>query len=303
MKHHPLLIALLVFAGGPCALNVVAGGEASLNDLADGPPPPKELHEELTLEEIDQKLNNPMTSLWSMTLQYNYSVLEGDAIGGSETTSTTFFQPALPLPVGRDMVFIARPVIPYVTSPVFDSTAPGGTNGTQSGLGDIQLISMLGPNLEDGNVWGAGATFKFPTAGHEALGSGKWQAGPAFMFFHLGNKWTTGVLAQHWWSYAGDSDRAKTNRTDIQYVARMKLPAAMSIGMGPTISIDWTAESGNRITVPIGLGITKTILIGKTPFKIRFEPQYSIIKPDSIGTAWNFRFQVTPVIPSPFKAN
>ena len=52
--------------------------------------------------------------------------------------------------------------------------------------------------------------------------------------------------------------------------------------------------------VAVGLGITKTVRWGKVPIKLRFEPQYSIIKPDSAGTAWNFRFQIAPVIPNPF---
>ena len=70
--------------------------------------------------------------------------------------------------------------------------------------------------------------------------------------------------------------------------------------MGPTISIDWEVESGNRVTFPIGLGITKTVRWGKTPIKLRFEPQYSIIALDDYGTRWNFRFQIAPVIPNPF---
>jgi len=41
--------------------------------------------------------------------------------------------------------------------------------------------------------------------------------------------------------------------------------------------------------------------VGKTLMKVRFEFQYSIIKPDSFGTTWNFRFQLTPRDPpSPF---
>jgi len=70
--------------------------------------------------------------------------------------------------------------------------------------------------------------------------------------------------------------------------------------MGPTISINWEAEEGNRVTFPIGLGITKTIRLGGTPIKMRIEPQYSIIKPDDYGTEWNIRFQFTPVINRPF---
>jgi hypothetical protein len=70
--------------------------------------------------------------------------------------------------------------------------------------------------------------------------------------------------------------------------------------MGPNIVYDWTAEPDDRLTLPIGLGITKTVRIGKMPVKFRFEPQYSIIRPDSVGTEWNFRIQIAPVIRSPF---
>jgi hypothetical protein len=37
------------------------------------------------------------------------------------------------------------------------------------------------------------------------------------------------------------------------------------------------------------------------PVKLRIEPQYSLIKPDDVGTTWNFRVQITPVISSPFQ--
>ena len=45
---------------------------------------------------------------------------------------------------------------------------------------------------------------------------------------------------------------------------------------------------------------SKTIRIGKTPVKMRIEPQYSIIRPKDYGTAWNIRIQIAPVIRSPF---
>ena len=54
------------------------------------------------------------------------------------------------------------------------------------------------------------------------------------------------------------------------------------------------------MTFPIGLGITKTVRLGGIPVKIRFEPQYSIIRPDDLGTSWNTRIQIAPVIASPF---
>ncbi len=171
----------------------------------------------------------------------------------------------------------------------------------KSGLGDIQLLALAGPNSAEELVWGAGASFIFPTATDDLLGQGKYQAGPAAMVFSMGKPWILGVLAQHWESYAGDNDRANTSRTDIQYVIRRTLPNAMSIGMGPTISYDWEADSDNALTFPVGLGITKTTRWSRMPVKLRAELHYSIVKPDDYGTEWNFRIQVTPVINNPFK--
>lgn len=258
---------------------------------------------QLSIDEISRRLDNPLTSLWSLTLQANYSRLKGDAIEDDETSSVNFFQPALPIPVGKDLdkIFIARPVFPYVKTPVLDPTEPDGTDGHKSGFGDIQLFTMMGPNRTDGTVWGVGATFKFPTAEYDELGQDKWQVGPAAMLFRFSKTWTLGVLAQHWTSVAGDDDREDTNQTDIQYVIRRNLSNGWSLGMGPTVSIDWEADSGDKVTFPIGLGITKTLRFGNTPWKMRLEPQYSIIRPDTLGADWNIRIQIAPVIDSPFK--
>ena len=258
-------------------------------------------HTGSTLAEIDRQLNNPLTSIWSLTFQENFSLNKGDFVDGTEIGNTFFFQPALPIPLGKDMVFIARPVFPLVTNTVLNPTSEDGTNGHKTGFGDIQVLSLIGPDRKDGIVWGLGNTLRFPTATHDVLGQGKYQAGPAAMLFKIGKPWIIGGLVQHWWSFAGENDRANVSETHLQYVIRRQIPGAMSIGMGPTVVVDWEAGSGNKLTLPIGLGITKTIRIGKVPVKMRFEPQYSVIRPDDFGTEWNFRIQITPVIPSPFR--
>ena len=60
------------------------------------------------------------------------------------------------------------------------------------------------------------------------------------------------------------------------------------------------ADDDDMVTFPVGLGITKTFRIGKTPWKVRLEPQYTLVRPDSFGEKWNIRFQIAPVINSPF---
>lgn len=255
------------------------------------------------LGEISRQLENPLTSFWSLTFEDSVLLKEGDAINGTELANTLFFQPGLPIPVGekKDKVFIARPVFPLVTNPVLDPTATDDVDGHETGFGDIQFLTLLGPNRTSGIVWGAGATFKFPTATDDVLGEGKYQAGPAAMFFRLAKPWTVGFLYQHWWSYAGDDDRSDTNQTDLKYIIRYSLPDAWSIGMGPTVTVDWEADSENRWTVPVGLGVTKMVRFGKMPVKFIVEVQYSVIRPEDYGTQWKFLFRFAPVIPSPFR--
>ena len=251
------------------------------------------------LAAINSELDNPLAKRWSLVFQENFSINQGDMIEGGVISNSFFFQPALPIPFGRNRVFTARPVFPLVTQPDFSEDASGAKKIT--GFGDIQMAALMGPGNASGWVWGAGATFVFPTATNENLGQGKYQAGPTLMLFHLGELWNKGFFVQHWWSYAGDETRADVNITDFQYILRRNFKAsASSLGMGPTIRIDWSKDISEGLTLPIGLGYTKTVRMGSIPVKVRVEPQYSIIRPDNYGNVWNIRIQIAPVIRSPF---
>jgi hypothetical protein len=48
----------------------------------------------------------------------------------------------------------------------------------------------------------------------------------------------------------------------------------------------------------IGLGVGKTIRIGKMPFQMSLEASYAVIHPDTFGERWNFRLILKPVVPS-----
>lgn len=249
------------------------------------------------LAKINRELDNPLAKRWSLVFQENLSINRGSLIDGNTISNSFYFQPALPIPVGKNLVFTARPVFPLVTSPDFSKDASG--NQKVTGFGDIQMATLIGPGKASGWIWGAGLTFIFPTASNDNLGQGQYQMGPSLLLLHMGEKWNKGIFAQHWWSYAGTNEFQDISITDLQYILRRNIGRS-SIGMGPTIRIDWTKEFNEGVTIPVGLGYTRTILIGKIPYKIRLEPQYSIISPDNYGSVWNIRFQIAPVIKSPF---
>jgi len=82
------------------------------------------------------------------------------------------------------------------------------------------------------------------------------------------------------------------------YSLVFNLPQAWQIGLNPTITYDDNAPSGDKWNVPIGLFGGRTIKIGRTPVNIRAGLEYSVVSQDTFGRRANFRFQVTPVVPS-----
>jgi len=270
----------------------------------------KENADPQSAQELARQLNNPVSDVWSLTFQYNHSLLKGFPADGTEDQDVLNFQPALPLHMTEKWNLILRPVVPFIFNhPVLSPQIDPNTNeiyadfNDESGLGDIALVTLISPaKLDSRFLWGIGPTFTFPTASKDELGQEKWQAGPAAVGLWMGKEWILGVFPQHWWSFAGNDDRKSTNFTNIQYFIWRMLPGEWQIGMSPNITMNWEAEKNdNRFTVPVGLGVGKLVKLGKLPVKIQLQGQYSVIHPDDYGQRWNFQLQVTPVIPNLIK--
>jgi hypothetical protein len=151
----------------------------------------------MSAEELNRQLNNPVSSVWSIVFQNNYTQLKSgskDAPGWDEGDDKWYynlnFQPVLPLPLTSKWNLINRPVIPvFADRPVLESDGFDDVNG----LGDIALVSLLSPAKTAGNfLWGAGPSFIFPTATKNELGQEKWQDGPAAVGLYLGRNGSSG---------------------------------------------------------------------------------------------------------------
>ena len=250
------------------------------------------------LDEINRQLNNPIASIWSLSFRDTYSILDGEAVESSTYSNLFSFQPVLPVPVGDDLILINRPTVPLVTAPSFNFES--GDLEHTTGLGDIITPFLVGPSATQGFIWALGPSFVFPTASNDTLGKGKYQAGPAGLALYMNDKWVVGTLAQQWWSFAGADDRPETSSLTAQYFIWRILPNAWQVGMAPVILVDWKADSGNKVTFPVGLGVGKTFKLGKMPLKVILEAEYTVARPDNLGQHWNFVAQITPVITSPF---
>jgi len=131
------------------------------------------------------------------------------------------------------------------------------------------------------------------------LGSENWTLGPEALVTYKPSWGILGALAGHQWDYAGSG--GQTNRTNAQVFYFLSLGGGWQVGGSPTISYNWAAaDSDDRWTVPLGLGVFKTTKVGDLPLKIGVEARYSVVTPDTLGSDWQIYFSVTPIIPNPF---
>ena len=273
---------------------------------------------EKSMEELSKEIANPLAQIWNLSFQYNYTKIGGDLVDGSEHIQTGLFQPVLPIPMGDKYTFFARPVITYIEGP----TEIGITGGTPSNpigvgqdrsaeFGDIILPVGMGVANQLGWSYGAGVTFIFPTSNNDLLGSHQYQAGPTALAMWANDDWMIGGHLQHWWGFADDgksddnpiikaAHERDLNHTDIQYFIIRHLPNAWQLRASPHITVDWEADSGNKLTLPIAVGIGKMFKIGPMPVMLMAEYQHSLISPEDIGNESTIMLQANFIIKNPF---
>ena len=127
--------------------------------------------------------------------------------------------------------------------------------------------------------------------------------GPSGVLAFIGKKFILGGLYQQWLSYAegGNGSGANQNFSWLNMFYFLNFEDGWQVGGTPIITADWEADSDDRWTVPIGLGVYKTSFFGKMPIKMGAEMQWMPISPDTYGQNWNIRITIAPIIPSLFK--
>ncbi len=255
--------------------------------------------------ELNKKLTNPVSDIWSISFQQNNYILDMGPGKSDRWNSDLNFQPVLPVSLTDDWNLITRTVMPLFNSvPHPNPHDPADTERT-TGFGDIVLLEMLSPSSKVVGNWllGIGPSFIFPTASSTYTGQGKYQVGPGVVVGYLSKKWILGAFVQNWTSFGGSGNRPDTNQMNLQPIAAYFLPDGWSIGYSGNILANWKASGEDVWTVPIGLAISKIFKLGRLPVKVALAGQYMPIHPDVGGQKWNIQLAVTPVIPKLIKGN
>jgi len=205
------------------------------------------------------------------------------------------FQPVLPIPLTKDLNLITRPV--FTLLDVQPYPREDGHFRTSVGLGDTIVTSMLSPSNEGGWLLGLGPSLIIPTASHNQTGQGKVSAGPAGLFGYLSHDWIAFLFPQQWFSFAGTGSRPTVSQMNLQYGFVYFLPDGWGIGTTPNVLIDWRADGGQQVTLPVGPTLSKVVKFGRLPVKLDLAGQYMPLRPDELGQKVNIQLTITPVIP------
>lgn len=244
------------------------------------------------LDEIARQMSNPTLPMMNITTFLEYQQFTG-SLPDADNQSLSMFalQPPLPIPFKNGRNLIIRPLIPIIfNQPVL---MENGFEKSGLQLGNIALDVLYGGTNEKGILSGFGMVMNIPTASNPGIRS-NFAIGPSGMIGIM-RKWgVLLLLLTQSWDISGD---IKTSRLGGQYAIAFSLPKGWQLVSSPPFTYNWDTK---ELTLPLGGGPFRTIMIGKTPTKIGLMAFYYVSQPDVLGPQWSIRLQIQPSIKRPW---
>ncbi|MHC4619020.1 MAG: hypothetical protein ACYTEQ_14850 [Planctomycetota bacterium] len=176
---------------------------------------------------------------------------------------------------------------------VSDPLPPGGSRTW--GLSDILLQSFISPRTDAAWKWGVGPMVSLKTRTDSRLAGAGWGVGPiGVLVGNLTENLSTAIIGGHLW---GDESGFSTSILQPMFFYNIPGAPGWEIQYSNMITYDWTAGSGNAWTIPLGLGVGKTIAFDSgLGLNLTAGYYHNVVKPDGAADSM-VRFGVNFIFP------
>jgi hypothetical protein len=175
------------------------------------------------------------------------------------TENGVLIQPVIPFKLNEDWNVITRTIIPVIYQP---QVLP--SQGSDFGLGNINLQFFLSPARSGQIIWGFGPQLWLPTATNKALGVNKFGGGPAVVALTKRGHWLVGTLVGNVWAGSSGAHYNQMTITPLVFYNMQKGWYFMYVSM---ITANWVGSANDRWTVPVGAGFGRVFKVGRQPMK------------------------------------
>jgi hypothetical protein len=220
--------------------------------------------------ELAKTTQNPVGDIVSIPFQFNFNG------GGSLADDTLFnlnFQPVVPIHLSPGLSLIARTIVPI-------NSYPGPMDTRESGFGDILQQTFFTPAKPGKVIFGIGPAFSLPTATARPARTGTWAAGASAVVLTMPGPWVLGSLLVQFSPLTDADGPPRTNQFQWQYFINYNFGKGWALSTSPTLTANWDAPEGQQWTVPVGAGISRTVVFNRQPMTLGFTYFKNIKKPD-----------------------
>ena len=236
--------------------------------------------------DLAKSLSNPVASLISVPLQYNYNQGFVDGDGVQQFVNV---QPVIPISISPDWNLISRTIVPVIS---LDGVIPGETN---SGLGGIVQSFFFSPKAPtaSGLIWGAGPVISAPSI-TEGLGSDRWGLGATAVVLKQIGPATVGFLGNHVWSVTETDEFGESSVSFLQPFYTYTTPKATTFGVNTEATYDWNTD---QWSVPINLSVSQLVVLDERPISLTAGIRYWAESPEFGPEDFGARLAITYLFP------
>ena len=237
--------------------------------------------------ELAKKTQNPVGDILSIPFEFNFN---GGGGLEDQTHLNLNFQPVLPIKSTPGVNLIFRTIVPF-------QSFPGPTDVKTGGFGDIQEQLFFTPAKAGKIIWGVGPTFSLPTATAHPAQTGTWAGGLSVVVLTMPGRWVIGALVTQLWPMSDAGGPPATNVFACKCFINYNFGKGWALSSVPTIVANWDAADGQQWTVPVGGGITRTVVFKGQPMSLGFQYFKNVKRPDD-GPGTQVRMNFALIFPT-----